>query len=631
MSNDIDHISKLQRRLYARDPENIPKQKFGILRPLKENVDSTWGENDLVHTKPTRSKTVSGYKRLFIVTLIFFMAALGVALFSVYKGAITLSSKNVEVNILGNSFVAGGESLPIQIDMVNKNSSDLVNTQITLSYPKGSTDVSGGGDVQRIKKEIGTISSGKTKTESFAVVLYGEQGTSRTITATLEYTLSGSNAVFVKEKTFAVMINASPVSLVVDAPTNVSANQPFNINIRTSFIGDTLLDNAVVRVEYPNGYSFVSALPAPNYGNNTWALGDLVKGTNKTISIKGKMAGEQQDEKSFRIYVGSRTSESDPRIDIAYNSVLHSVVIAESSIESGIVVNNSKEEIISLTNGSPVSGFVSWKNNAPIAITRPIFTLFLNGENIDTSSIIADGGYYDATEKSISWSNETNSQLTSLESGATGQFPFSFNTKQFSSGSTGDIGLTLSVKGVFPDRGYLEENIPDIDKKTIRFASKLQFASQGLYSIGPIKNSGPFPPRVDQYTTYTIQWILKPSENGLNNATATAILPFGVVWNGSVSPSSEVVTYAPDTRTVSWNIGNVTKSSTNSSVRSVYFQIKTRPTKNQIGFNLNLLGETKVQAIDSVTNTPVTAIKQALTNELGFDPAYSVGKEKVLP
>jgi hypothetical protein len=43
MSNDIDHISKLQRRLYARDPENIPKQKFGILRPLKENVDSTWG------------------------------------------------------------------------------------------------------------------------------------------------------------------------------------------------------------------------------------------------------------------------------------------------------------------------------------------------------------------------------------------------------------------------------------------------------------------------------------------------------------------------------------------------------------------------------------------------------------
>jgi hypothetical protein len=631
MPNEIDHISQLQRRLYARDPENIPKQKFGILRPLKENVDSTWGEDKLVHSKTTRSKNVSGYKKLFIVTLVFFMAALGVALFSVYKGAITLSSKNVEVNILGNSFVAGGESLPIQIDMVNKNSSDLVNAQITLSYPKGSTDVSGGGDIQRIKKEIGTISSGKTKTESFAVVLYGEQGTSRTITATLEYALAGSNAVFVKEKIFAVMINASPVSLVVDAPTNVSANQPFNINIRTSFIGDTLLDNAVVRVEYPNGYSFVSALPAPNYGNNTWALGDLVKGTNKTISIKGKMAGEQQDEKSFRIYVGSRTSDSDPRIDIAYNSVLHSVVISESSIEAGIVVNNTKEEIVSLTNGSPVTGFVSWKNNAPIAISKPVFTLSLNGENIDTSSIVADGGYYDATEKTISWSNETNSQLTSLEPGNSGQFPFSFNTKQSSSGNTGDIGLSLSVKGVFPDRGYLEENIPDIDKKTIRFASKLQFASQALYSIGPIKNSGPFPPKVDQYTTYTIQWILKPSENGINNATATAVLPPGVVWNGSVSPSSEVVTYAPDTRTVSWSIGSVAKSSTNSSAKSVYFQIKTRPLKNQIGFSLNLLGETKVQAIDSVTNTPVTANKQALTNELSFDPAYSVGKEKVLP
>jgi hypothetical protein len=463
------------------------------------------------------------------------------------------------------------------------------------------------------------------------VILYGEQGTSRTINATLEYTLSGSNAVFVKEKTFSVMINTSPVSLVVDAPTTISVNQPFNISIRTSFVGDTLIDDAVVRIEYPSGYSFISATPSANYSNNTWALGDLVKGTNRTINIKGKIAGEQQDEKSFRIYVGSRTSESDPRINIAYNSVLHSVVISQSSMEASIVVANNKEENISLTNGSPVDGFISWKNNAPISITSPVFTLAISGENIDTSSIVADGGYYDPTEKAILWSGETNTQLPTLEPGDSGQFPFSFNTKQLATGVSSDINLSLSVKGVFPDREFLEESIPDIDRKIIRFASKLQFASQALYSIGPIKNSGPFPPKSDQYTTYTIQWILKPSENNLTGATATTILPLGVTWAGNTSPSSETITYVPETRTVSWNIGNVAKGLNSTAVRSIYFQIKTRPTKNQVGFSLVLLGETKVQATDSITNTIISTSKQSLTNELSVDPAYSVGKEKVLP
>lgn len=629
-SEEIDHIAELEQKLYARDPDSAPKRTIGILRPLKNNVESKWGQDDLEKKKRGHVPAPSGYKRLFIVSFFFFLIALGAALFSVYRGAVTLSSKNVEVTILGNSFVSGGEALPIQVDMVNKNAADLVDAEITLSYPKGSVDASG-GELERVNKLLGTIGSGKTKTEEFSVVLYGEQGTSRTITATLEYKLAGSNTTFVKEKVFSVMINSSPVSLTVDAPTSTASNQPFTITIRTVFTGDTLLDNAVVRVEYPNGYVFNSAIPSPESGTTVWALGDLVKGTERTISIKGKLVGEQQDEKAFHVYVGSRTSDTDSRISVAYNSALKSVTIAEPFISGSISVAGQEGDVVALPNGSSVSGVIRYSNNSPIRITNPIFTLSLGGDTILTDSIGADSGQYDSFEKQIIWNNETSLDLVALEPGARGELAFSFNTTVAKPGTAGDIVLALSVAGTFPDRDFFEDAISNIDQKTIRFASRLQFASQALYSIGPIKNTGPFPPRVDKETTYTVEWVMRPVENPLTKAVATAVLPFGATWVGVVAPQSEAVSYDPETRIISWNIGGMPRATSTPANRSVAFQVKVKPVKLQIDSELQLLGETTITATDTVANTPLSITRPALTNRLSTDPAYSLGKEKVLP
>jgi hypothetical protein len=629
-SEEIDHIAQLQQKLYARDPESAPKRTVGILRPLKSRVESSWGQEDLVKEKKRHIPMISGYRRFFIFSFIFFLIALAVAFFSVYRGAVTLSSKNVELTILGNSFVAGGESLPIQVDMINKNSADLVDAEITISYPKGSMDVSG-AEMERVKKVLGTIPSGKTKTEGFSVILYGEQGTSRSVTATLEYKLAGSNTTFVKEKSFSVMINSSPVSLTVDAPTSTASNQPFNMTIRTVFIGDSILEDAIVRVEYPNGYVFSSAVPAPESGTNVWALKDLVKGTERTISIRGKLIGEEQDEKAFHIYVGSRSSETDSRIAVSYNSVLHSTTIEQPFISGVISIGNVQDDVVALPSGSNVSGVIKFVNNAPIRITNPIFTLYLNGETIGVDSIEARGGRYDPLEKTIVWNNETSLDLSAIESGAQGELPFSFNTTLPKPGTAGDINLSLSVSGVFPDRDFFEDSISDIDQKIIRFSSRLQFASQSLYSVGPIKNTGPFPSRVDKETTYTISWTMKPVENPLSKAVATAVLPLGVSWTGVVSPQSENVSFDPETRIVSWAIGSVPRATTNAFTRSVAFQVKVKPTKNQLDSDLDLIGETTINATDTVANTPLTISRPALTNRLSTDPIYSPGKEKVLP
>ncbi len=46
---------------------------------------------------------------------------------------------------------------------------------------------------------------------------------------------------------------------------------------------------------------------------------------------------------------------------------------------------------------------------------------------------------------------------------------------------------------------------------------------------------------------------------------------------------------------------------------------------------IKLLGETILEAFDTVANTPLSINKQELTSRLNTDPAYSIGEEKVLP
>ncbi|MBP6904679.1 MAG: hypothetical protein KBB91_01315 [Candidatus Pacebacteria bacterium] len=629
-NEEIDHIAELQQRLYTRDPENIPKRKFGILRPVKQNTTSTWGETALPKEERVHHVTSSGYKRFFLFALFFFIAALGVALFSFYRGATTLSSKNVDLVILGNSFIGGGEELPIQVEIVNKNAAALENATLVINYPKGATDETG-TDVVRIERPLGSVASGKTKSEEFIAILYGEQGISREIKAVLTYQLAGSSASFQKENTFSVMVSSSPVGLTVDTPTAVVSNQPFTLTIKNMFSGDKLLNNVVTRVEYPNGFVFQSATPSPISGNNVWNLGDLQKGDERTIAIVGRLIGEISDEKAFRIYVGTPENETSSKIAVAYNSILSTMTIIQPFIAGTISVGGKTDDTIALTMGQNVSGKINWVNNSGQRVSNPTFTLSLEGSTIDTASIVAPDSYYNQLDRTITWTPDSNSALTSIAPGDRGEFPFTFEVIPSENGESRDIVLGLSISGSFPDQGGIAQEINTIDQKTIRFASNLQFAAQGLYSIGPIKNSGPYPPRADIETTYTLNWTMLPTDNALTNATASAVLPSGVTWAGVIVPASENLTYNADSRTVTWMIGPLPKITATPKNRSVSFQVKARPTKTQVGSPLFLLGETTITATDTVAGVPITATRGSVTTKFDTDPAYTTGTDRVLP
>ncbi len=623
---EIDHIAELEKRLYARDPENVPKRTFGILRPERQNVTSAWGDTAVPKDPIKHKSAVGGYRRFFIFSLIFFLLALGGAAYSIYRGALTLSSKNVDVHILGSSFVAAGGTLPIQVEVANSNSAALLSATLTLDYPKGAIDDTGTATVHTVQN-IGTIAAGQTKSQEFSVVLYGQQGTSQTITATLAYQLKNSSAIFQKVTTYPVMISSSPLTLTVNGPTAIAANQSFVLTLNNTFTSDTPLSNVIERVEYPNGFVFASATPAPTGSNNVWALGDLENGANKTITIQGKLIGQENEQKSFRIYVGTPTAPTDTTIGTVYNSALQTVTLSNPFITAQININGEKTDIAPVPVGTPITGIVTWANNAATTITNPVFTLSLDGTSADPSTITATNGYYDPTANTITWNAQSDPDIASLAAGQTGQLNFSFSPK--ATDST-DETLHLSVAGTLPSNNNNQETINDIDVKTIRFSAHLQFASQSFYSVGPIKNTGPYPSKVGQTTSYTVTWTARPSENPITNVVASAVLPPGVTWAGVISPQSSAVAYNADTRTVTWNVGVLPQATNVPQTSSVSFQISVKPTKDQVGQALPLLGETTVVGTDATANVPLTVTRPALTTALSTDPIYSAGKERVV-
>jgi hypothetical protein len=627
MPEEIDHIAELEKRLYARDPENVPQRKFGILRPERQNVNSTWGQIDIAHEKGPRKSGVSGYRRFFMFSLIFFLLALGVAAYSIYRGTMTLSSKNVDVSILGNAFVAAGDTLPLQVEVANGNSASLLDATLSLDYPNGASDGSGTGNAH-VEQSLGTVNAGQTKSQSFSVVLYGQQGTSQVVTATLSYTLKNSSAVFQKKQTFSVLISSSPLALTVSGPTAIAANQSFSLTFHNAFTSSTTLKNVIERVEYPNGFVFASADPTPTGGNNVWALGDLQNGANQDIVIKGKLTGQENEQKSFRVYVGTPARPTDTTIATVYNSALQTMTLSNPFIDAKISINNQKDDTVPVPVGEAISGTIAWVNNSGATITKPVFTLALNGTSIDTASVIATNGYYDATANTLTWTADSDTDIASLAPGQSGQLTFSFSPKAV---DTGDITAHLSLQGTFPDNNYQQQSISDIDVKTIRFSAHLQFASQAFYSVGPIKNTGPFPSKAGQMTTYTVTWTARPSENPLTNIVATAVIPAGTTWAGVIAPQAEPVSYNADTRTVTWNAGVLPKVGTAVQSKTVSFQVSVKPTKNQVGQAMPLLGPTTITGTDTVAKVPLTITRPALTTVLSSDPVYSTGKERVVP
>ena len=629
----LNRLEELKTKLFSKSYQTKIEHRdnFTILDnkdiPIKDSWDS--GENAMMHSGDSMyfsNKKDYMFRNLFIFSIVFFIITLCYASYVFFIGGNTVSNDNIDISVVGNSFTGGGEELALVVGISNRNNLPLLLADLVVEYPKSSapsTNVDA-SQMETSRISLGTIPPGALRSENVKIVLFGEQGVVRPVKFSVEYRVEGSNSIFVKSKDFAVTINSTPLNIVLDAPDSITPNQDITLNIKTTLNSSRPASNILLQVDYPAGFVFSSSsLPASN-ANNVWILGDLAPGSEKDISITGKMVDVfDGEEKSFRISSGSQSSTDKFKISEVFNSLSHVVYIKKPFIETKLSVNGVSNKDYAVDSKTPISGSIQWTNNLDTKVNDLAITARITGNVLNKKSIDSSNGFYDSKNDLIIWDKNFSSNFAEVNPGASGTVNFSFSTLPLISSNNlvanPSVNIEVSISGKQMLDGYETKDLTNSDSATVKIISDFAFTGKVLHSVGFIVNSGPIPPKVENTTSYTINWNLSNTVNNLSRGFVRSTLPPFVNFVGPVYPETEDLSYNPSTREVVWNVGSIPKSAgVSKPTRSVSFQVSISPSLSQVGTPVNLINNAVLTAHDDFANVDVKASVPVLNTNINI-------------
>ena len=625
-------IERLKKTLYSRNEKIIPKEKRALMQNLDTKTPTSWGQAKSFQFSPEMMsrKNNSFFNKFLIGSLVFFVVSLGVAIFIFFGGVNMISSDNLDIKITAQSSVSSGEELDIGLSILNGNNTDLENVVLFIEYPEGSEII---GEENRIitrdRISLDTIAQGKSKDYTIRALLFGEKDIVKTFTFKIEYKVKGSNAIFSKEKTYDVLIGSSPILLDVSYPKEVNSGQQMTLSINITSNSSVPIKNTLVKVEYPYGFTYKSSNIKPLSDNSVWNIGDLRNGDKKTLSVTGVIIGQNMEDRSFIISVGSQNPQIKSDIDTILVEETETVGIRKSFFDLQTIVGGGN--VKSVGQFSPVT--INWQNTLPDKILNAKIEATLSGNILDRSKVlVGDSGFYRSVDNVVLWDKNTTENLLQITPGGSGSVSLTLvsltNPVLVRSIKNPHIDLHIVMTG---DRSGLDSaTISSSEDVTIKINSTLELNSQSFRSVGPFNNTGPIPPRADIESTYTITWTITNTTNDLSGVAVSAVLPTGVIWKGETQPVSERINYNQDTRTVSWNIGNVSAGvGFTLSPKTVSFKVGIIPSINQIGSAPTLLSQINATATDTYTEGQIGATIPPVTTQYS-DPGYKTGNNIVV-
>ncbi len=626
----LNKIEELKNKLFSTNYHTKIEHRDSFSHVNTKEVMDSWiaKEKAAVNVGKTFFNKTSFFKKFFLFSIVFFLLALGYGSYMFFIGSNTVSNSNIDISILGNSFTAGGEELPLQIGITNRNTLALELVDLVVEYPKGSSgDLS--GDTERIRESLGIIPSGTVRNENIKVTLFGEQGSIRPIKITLEYRVEGSNAIFVKEKLYEVNINSTPIDIFVDAPTEVSSNQDIVFKIKSTLNATKSISQILMKIEYPVGFQFMSAEPLPSFGNNVWSFGDLAPGSERNILIVGRMIDVfDGEEKTFKIFSGAQSKIDKSVIGVVFNSLSHTLTIKKAFVEADFLINGVKQREYAVNSRSKITGEIRWTNNLETKINDLYIVAKLSGNAFDGKNISPEQGFYDSANSLLIWDKNYINNFKEINPGETGSVFFSFSPLSLFSSNLGitnnpSIVIDISISGRQNNLGYESLKLKNSNSNIIKIISDVGFATNILYYSGPFINTGPIPPKVEESTTYTVVWSLSNSSNTIVKGTVRSSLPSWVRFLGPVSPQSEDLTYNSSTKEIVWNVGNINRGAgITSANREVSFRIAFLPSFSQVGISPTIINSTSLTGYDDFAKVEIKVNKQSLSTNLTYDPSF---------
>lgn len=605
---DFDRIEKLKRRLYSRKNIDISDSRSDFSTFSKKDEDySGWAKNDQLFINEDGGKGGNFVKKFLLFAVGFFVISVVVSVYIFFFKNQFVSSNNLEILVSGPTSVSSGADVLLSVSVLNKNQSDIESAILSVVFPDGSVVMPDQTALKDLSFDIGNIAKGQSISKDINFSILGNKDTNKTVSFKIQYRVSGSNAVFIKEKKYDISLDSSPIILNVSSPKEISSGQKLSFKIDLNSNSQALLKNIYVKAEYPYGFEFTDSSLKNSSSNNEWFLGDIKNGDKKTLTLNGKLLAQNNEERTFKFSVGSKDSLDDDISVIAEN--IFSVTIKKpffdlSAIFSG-QLNSSDFSI--LESSSVVSGSLDIRNTLNESIYDNEVLVYLNSPYIDKTSVkVGQGGFYDSTSNTILWNKNTSQSLSSIKPLSLNSFSFQFDLQDIPiSTENPKLDFDFKVKGLRSPQDSSSEEISSNISKSIRIKTKADIGLKTLYG-GQIASSGPNPPVAEKPTTYNLDFNISNTYNDISSASLSVTLPQYVTFTSKTYPSSENISYNEETREVVWNIGSISNGAgfMNSS-KKAGFQVRIIPSLNQVGLTPDLTSKIIFSGTDSFTNLPI--------------------------
>lgn len=640
MSQEEEKIEKLKKGLYSRNVKEH-SDMHPTLHDHDLNVSEDWKESPTTpqETKPPLETyhvhSSSFFKKVLWGSIAFFTVCLGFALYILYGGGNIVSADNVDILVAGPVSVSGGEEIALDIEVQNNNTTGLKLADLAIEFPQGTASpVDVTEELKRHRELLGDINARQSVTKKIKIVMFGEENSKKEVKITVEYRVEGSNAIFYKEKTFDILISSAPVSMTVESFKEVNANQEVELTLTINSNSPKLIRNVLLKGEYPFGFTFTGSDPSPLAQNNVWKIGDLTPGSKKVVKVRGKIGGQDEEERVFRFNLGLASPKDDKNIGTALISSLQPILVKKPFLGVTLAIDgDTSSKDYAALQGKSMRADISWVNNLPVNVIDQQIIVKLGGVALDKTSISTDGGFYRSVDNTIVWDKTNTPSLALSHPGEGARVSFSFTPRVQNVGNVinPDMTIDVSVKGKRVGENQVPEEITSGAGRKVRVASTLEVTPRIVRTTGPFANTGPFPPAAEKESTYTVIWTITNTSSSISGAVVSATLPSYVKWQASVSPATEKVSYNPVGGEVVWNVGDVAPNTGyKTTAREVAFQVSFTPSVSQIGESPVLLSESLLEGTDRFAGVVLKNVKGAQNTRLSSDPAFKTGEDKVV-
>jgi len=431
------------------------------------------------------------------------------------------------------------------------------------------------------------------------------------------------------EKDFLSTIISVPLVLGFNLPEKIVSEQTLNFSLKYVNTSDATFNNSRLKIEYPAGFIFDSALPSPSEENNVWDLSEIGSGQEGTIIIKGTISGNEGENKVFKAQIGMMQGEEF----VAFAQTLNSPQVSVSPLAIEQEITDPADSQVGL--GQMVGYKLKYRNTTDVAIGPVVITLKIDSRAVDFSSLNVIKGFFSSSENTIIWNSSSLPGLENLAAGAAGELIFSLRTKEklvIVNSSDKNFTITTSAQIDSPNvpLALTGTSLTGKNQLTLKVNSRLVLGMKGFYNDRLLPNSGPLPPRVGQETTYTIYWQLLNISNDLKDVTVEAYLLPYMRWKGKFYLNNEDIKYDEATGKITWKISRLAAGTgLLLPVKQVAFQIGFVPSLSQVGNLAVIVKEVKASGNDSFTENNISVSVPELKSDMPDDSAVGFENGRV--